>query len=203
MTFREWEKQFKKALKGLSTQEKQTALEYYRELYGDKIDAGCAPEEAVAQFGNPIDCAQNILAENEPSTVAPQQKTEKIKPVKQPKRGRVSTHSVSVIIGMVFLTLLLIIPLYACLLVVIVVFGAGAIACTVGAVASLLLTIAYPIYLAVYGAAWGAVAANIGMCLATAGVCTFLAIGFYFATKYMVIWSIKLFKRVYFKEDRV
>ncbi len=203
MTFREWEKQFKRALKGFSAQEKQTALEYYRELYGDKIDAGCAPEEAVAQFGNPIDCAQAILGESEPTAADSQQKTEKIKPVKSKKSGGISTHSVSVIIGMVFLTILLIIPLYACLLAVIVTFGAVAIACAVGAVASLLLTVAYPIYLVVYGASWAAVVANLGMCLAAAGVCTLLIIGFYFATKYVTIWSIKLFKRIYFKEDRV
>ena len=203
MTFREWEKQFKKALKGLSSQEKQTALEYYRELYGDKIEAGCTPEEAVSQFGSPIDCAQDILAENEPATTVPQQKTEKIKPVKPQKSCGVSTHSVSVIIGMVFLTLILIIPLYACLITFIAAFGAVAIGCAVGAVASLLLTILYPVYIAIYGAGWGAIVANLGMCLAAAGICTLLSIGFYFATKYFVVWSIRLFKRIYFKEERV
>ena len=198
MTFREWEKQFKKALKGISTQEKQTALEYYRELYGDKIDAGCSPEDAVAQFGNPVDCAQNIIAEN-----APANKKDNSATIVPKQKNKVSTHSVSIIIGMVFLTLLLVIPVFAILLAVVASFGASAIVCAVCAVASLLLVIIYPVYLAVYGAAWGAIVANIGMCLAAAGVCTVLAIALFFATKYMVIWSIKLFKRIYFKGDRV
>ena len=198
MTFREWEKQFKKALKGISTQEKQTALEYYRELYGDKIDAGCSPEDAVAQFGNPVDCAQNIVAEN-----APANKKDNRTTIVPKQKNKVSTHSVSIIIGMVFLTLLLVIPVFAVLLAVVASFGASAIACAVCVVASLLLVIIYPVYLAVYGAAWGAIVANIGMCLAATGVCIVLAIALFFATKYMVIWSIKLFKRIYFKGDRV
>ena len=198
MTFREWEKQFKKALKGLSTQEKQTALEYYHELYGDKIDAGCSPEDAVAQFGDPIDCAQTIIADNAPAT--PKDNSVAITPN---QNSKVSTHSVSIIIGMVFLTLLVIIPVFASLVAIVAGFGASAITCAICAIASLLLTFIYPVYLTIYGATWGAVVANLGMCVAGIGVCTVLAISFYFVTKYATIWSIKLFKRIYFKGDRV
>ena len=198
MTFREWEKQFKKALKGISTQEKQTALEYYRELYGDKIDAGCSPEDAVAQFGNPVDCAQNIVAEN-----APANKKDNSATIVPQKNSKVSMHSVSIIIGMVFLTLLVIIPVFASLVATVASFGASAIACAICAVACLLLVFIYPVYLIIYGASWGGVVANLGMCLAGAGICSILAIGLFFATKYATIWSIKLFKRIYFKGDRV
>ena len=200
MTFRDWEKQFKKALKGLSSQEKQTALEYYRELYGDKIDAGCSPEDAVAQFGNPIDCAQNIIAENAPET---QKQNGNYAPTKTKRVRKVSTHSISLTIGMVFLTLLLIIPLFSCLFSTITSFGAVAIVCAVGAVACLLLVFIYPVYLIIYGASWGGVVANLGLCLVGLGVCAILAIGLYYPTKYLAIWSIKLFKRIYFKGDRV
>jgi uncharacterized membrane protein len=197
MTFREWEKQFANALKGLSKQEKQTALEYYRELYGDKIDAGFNPDDIVTEFGSPRECAQNILTDNETKESNDGQTAQEKCPQATP-----SMHSVSSVIGMTLLTILLIIPLYAVLISVVVALGAICLSGGACFVVGALSTIAYPIYLSVYGASWMGITANAGICLATAGVGILLLIVFYFATKYMIIALVKLFKLIYIKEKK-
>ncbi|MBQ4053522.1 MAG: DUF1700 domain-containing protein [Clostridia bacterium] len=199
MTLRQWEKQFKRALKGISKKEKQTALEYYRELYGDKVDAGCTPEEAVETFGSPTDCAQNILADSENTVNVPAAKFA----ANEPKTDNTfSVHSAASITGMVFLTIFIVIPLYAILISVIAAFAAATISSGAGIIAGVVYTLAYPIYLIVYGAPWSGVVANLGASLAVIGVCIFLLIAFYYATKYIVIGAIKLFKLIYFKGEK-
>ena len=64
MNKREWERRFLKGLKPLAGKERNEALEYYREIYGDKIDAGFSEEEILREFGKPEDCARKILEEN-------------------------------------------------------------------------------------------------------------------------------------------
>lgn len=64
MNKREWERRFLKELQPLAGKERNEALEYYREIYGDKIDAGFSEEEILREFGNPEDCARKILEEN-------------------------------------------------------------------------------------------------------------------------------------------
>lgn len=194
MTLLTWEKQFSSALKGLTKQEKVAAVEYYRELYGDKIDAGESPEHILAEFGNPVDCAQKILAEHKAS--------KKDNADMELSVENVSVHSVSSIIGMVFLTLLLIIPLYAVIAAVIASLGAGAISAVVVAIAGALATLISPVFLIVNGASWQAVFANVGLCIGSIGVSVFLFIGFYFLTKYAIKGAVKLFKLIYFKGEK-
>ena len=59
-----WEKQLVKLLKALPYAERQSVLNYYNEIYSDKIEAGMAEEEIIAEFGFPEDCAARILSEN-------------------------------------------------------------------------------------------------------------------------------------------
>ena len=63
MTRKQWDKTFRKALHGLSAQEKQAAADYYAELYDDKHDAGMNEEEIMAEFGDPEKAAHRILEE--------------------------------------------------------------------------------------------------------------------------------------------
>ena len=63
MTFRQWEKAFKKRLSRLPGEERERALDYYAELYGDKLDAGNSEREIVRGFGDPKAAADKIVAE--------------------------------------------------------------------------------------------------------------------------------------------
>ena len=64
MSYREWESALMQALKGLPTAECIKITSYYREIYGDKLDAGITEEEIVAEFGDPVACAKKIMLEN-------------------------------------------------------------------------------------------------------------------------------------------
>ncbi len=63
MTKFEWERQLKKGISGLPNSEQQRVLEYYSELFSDKIEAGMSEKEIVAEFGNPYDVANKILVD--------------------------------------------------------------------------------------------------------------------------------------------
>ncbi len=56
-----WFEDFEKELSSLSFEEGKKAVEYYRELYQDKIDAGLSAEEILASFGSPTEAAKAIL----------------------------------------------------------------------------------------------------------------------------------------------
>ena len=63
MTYRQWEKAFRKRLSRLPKEERERALGYYAELYGDKLDAGVSESEIVREFGDPKAAADKIIAE--------------------------------------------------------------------------------------------------------------------------------------------
>ncbi|MCM1289120.1 MAG: DUF1700 domain-containing protein [Corallococcus sp.] len=63
MTKFEWERQLKKGISGLPKSEQQRVLEYYNELFSDKIDAGMREREIIAEFGNPYDVANKLLVD--------------------------------------------------------------------------------------------------------------------------------------------
>lgn len=63
MTKFEWERQLKKGISGLPDSEQQRVLDYYSELFSDKIDAGMSEREIIAEFGNPYDVANKILVD--------------------------------------------------------------------------------------------------------------------------------------------
>ncbi|MDE7454490.1 MAG: DUF1700 domain-containing protein [Clostridia bacterium] len=61
MTKYEWERQLKKGISGLPKSEQQRVLDYYNELFADKIDAGLREQYIISEFGNPYDVANKIL----------------------------------------------------------------------------------------------------------------------------------------------
>lgn len=63
MTKYEWERQLKKGISGLPKSEQQRVLDYYNELFSDKIDAGMREQEIIAEFGNPYDVANKLLVD--------------------------------------------------------------------------------------------------------------------------------------------
>lgn len=63
MTKYEWERQLKKGISNLPKSEQQRVLDYYNELFADKIDAGMREQYIIAEFGNPYDVANKILVD--------------------------------------------------------------------------------------------------------------------------------------------
>lgn len=63
MTKFEWERQLKKGISGLPKAEQQRVLDYYNELFADKIDAGLREQYIISEFGNPYDVANKILVD--------------------------------------------------------------------------------------------------------------------------------------------
>ena len=185
MNYREWESCLVKELKGLPTAEYMKATSYYREMYGDKLDAGMSEEAILAEFGSPKSCAEKILAENAPEKNLPKATTAKkeISPV---------AHTTKGIVLAVLFTPFFGIPLAAVLLAIVISMGAVCISGGAGVLASFLY-----IFIGASTAMGAGVAAHIGMAIAAMGVCGFLGIGGYFATKYSAIYSYKLMKIIY------
>ena len=65
MTKYEWETELRKNVHRLPDEEIRRVLEYYDELFADKIERGYTESEIVGQFGNPVDVADKILSEYE------------------------------------------------------------------------------------------------------------------------------------------
>lgn len=107
MTKKEWEKRLLKNLKSLSKQERKEVLEYYREMYDDKLDTGFSEREILKEFGSPEECARKILAENgnedTPRQVSPPR--ERVKKPKRSKRWVKPLVIVTVVLSVCFLFL--------------------------------------------------------------------------------------------------
>ncbi len=184
MTFKDWETRFLNSLKNVSEQEKQTALDYYKEIFADKIDAGVSEDKAIAEFGSPEDCASKILSEN----IENQSNTPKTQ-IKSKKN-----ISTAYILGQIFLALFFTIPLGAVLLAIIVSFGATAISCLAVSISGIPYAIVSPFYHGYYGMSLGGILFNIGGGITATGLGALLTIGFYYVTKYCTIYSFKLLK---------
>lgn len=63
MTKYEWERQLKKGISALPKAEQQRVLDYYNELFADKIDAGLRETYIISEFGNPYDVANKIITD--------------------------------------------------------------------------------------------------------------------------------------------
>lgn len=63
MTKYEWDRQLKKGISSLPAGEQRRVLEYYNELFSDKIDAGMKEQEVIAEFGNPYDVANKLIVD--------------------------------------------------------------------------------------------------------------------------------------------
>ena len=63
MTKYEWDRELKKNIHRLPDDEIKRVLEYYDELFEDYIERGKSEREIIAEFGNPCDVADKILAD--------------------------------------------------------------------------------------------------------------------------------------------
>ena len=186
----------KQNLKTLSKEEINKILDYYREIYGDKADTGMSEDMIVDLFGSPDECAKKLLMEEGRELPSP--------PVEKVAKEERKNTSVSPaqIVGMVFASLLLFIPLFVVFLGIIVSCGSIGISGVVSAVAGVLYAICSPLLFAFFGASVWGILANISVGVALTGAGLLLVALGYYATKYTVTFSIWLFKIIYFRGAR-
>ena len=155
-------------------------------MYGDKLDAGMSEEAILTEFGPPKYCAEKIMAENAAEN-------NQSNNVSVPKSSPSPTAAkVKGIILSVLFSLFAGIPLAAVLISIIASMGAVCISGGAGVLASFVY-----IFIAPFHAVGTGIAAHIGMAIGGVGICGFLVIGGYFATKYSAIYSYKLMKIIY------
>lgn len=182
MTEKHWEKQLTRHLSTLPKNERKQVVDYYREMYGDKREAGFSETEILAEFGAPEECAARILA-GENAQSAPQ---------KQTKR-RVSPAA---IVGMIFATLILIVPLAATAFALIASFFAISVSGAVVAIAGAIYAFGSPIFC--FGSLSAAgVVAHFSIGIASCGVGCLLFVAFKPLTKYLAIGTGKALKTLY------
>ena len=184
MNYSEWESALIHELKGLPTAECIKITSYYREMYGDKLDAGMSEEAILAEFGSPKSCAEKIMAEQAVENGESSAKTKK-------PLTRAGQKTKNIILAVLF-SLFAGIPLAAVLVSIVVSLGAVCISGGAGVLAGFVY-----IFVGAFSATGAGIAAHIGMAIASIGVCGFLGIGGYFATKYGAIYSYKLMKLIY------
>ena len=202
MTYHEWEGELLRYLKSLPESELEKIKEYYREMHGDRTDAGMNDSEILAEFGEAKVCAAKILQENTDSEGEnPTENTEKsdtVPPVKHKTdfKEMLNSLSVSKIVGWFFLGIFVLIPSAAIAISVVVSFAAATIGCGAGSVGGLVIALISPF---ISGPAMGAAnaIATVGAGLAASGICALLTIAFYYLTKYSVFVCIKLAKYVF------
>ena len=180
MTYRQWEKAFRKRLSRLPGEERERALGYYAELYGDKLDAGVSESEIVREFGDPKAAADKLIEESAETAFA-QGKT-----VRARTAGDTAARAAAVL-----LFLFVGLPLLAVLFSLAV---AGA-ALFLSGFAVILAGVAHVVYflaqLYMYGGA--GYVAQIGIGLAAAGVGAMLVPLFLCCTKWLFIACGKIF----------
>ena len=181
MTYRKWERQLKKELSSLSRDEREDVLDYYYELFVDKLDAGEHEEKILQDFGSPETCALRILNETDRS----------------PKRigFRIRPRTPEEIVALILLTVLIIIPVFSSVYAVIVSLGAVALA---GVIISIAGVLYIPVCIFVGGfTAVGSVVAHVGMGICLFGVGILICIIFWILTKYLNNLCVKALKYVY------
>ena len=192
MTLKEWERRLNKSLKDCSKEEKKKILDYYREIYGDKLDAGMEEERILDEFGAPEECANKLLVEEGRESSPP--------PIKKERKS--SSVSPAQIVGMVFLTLTVLIPIFASLFAVVVGFASVALAGGASAIAGVVYAVFAPFLFGYYGASFWGIFTGVGVGIATLGVGLILVVFGYYATKYTAIATIWLFKKIYFRREQ-
>ena len=180
MKYRQWEKAFKKRLARLPEAERERALGYYAELYGDKLEAGMREEEIVRGFGDPKEAAERIAAEE---SCAP----DRAGGARQATAGDTAARAFAA----VFLFLFAGLPLLA----VIFALAVTAAALFISGFAMLLAGVAYVacfiVQLCIYGGA--AYVAHVGIGLAAAGAGALLVPLFLYCAKWLFIACGKVF----------
>ncbi len=169
MRMKQWEKQLFRQLKVLPRKERMQILEYYREMYGDKLEAGWSEEAILLEFGSPEDCARRILAEErEELDGAPMAR-------RSTKKTAIGWQITKWILG-----ILIIMPLALAFGGVIVAFGALSASGVGVALGGLFLCVWSAFQFAV--ASYGLAVLGCGLGLAGAGL--LMLVGFGYATKY-------------------
>lgn len=85
MTKYEWETELKKNIHRLPSDEISRVLEYYDELFADKIERGYGETEIISQFGNPADVADKIISDYDGET---EERKHETVPVYSPSKAR-------------------------------------------------------------------------------------------------------------------
>lgn len=62
MTKYEWESELKKNIHRLPDKEIVRVMDYYGELFDDKIESGLREKDIISEFGNPLDVADKIMS---------------------------------------------------------------------------------------------------------------------------------------------
>lgn len=187
MNYIAWESRLVEELKSLPTAEMLKITSYYREIYGDKLDAGMTEESILAEFGSPQSCAEKILAENASENNEAQASNA---PAAPPVLSKKQTAK-GIILAVLF-TLFAGAPLAVILAAIILSLGAVCISGGAGILAGFVY-----IFIALFNAMGAGIAAHVGMAIGAIGLCGFLGLGGYFATKYCAIYFYKLMKIIY------
>lgn len=172
MTEKNWEKRLARHLSALSKTERKQVIDYYREIYGDKREAGFSEAEILAEFGSPEECAAKILT------------GENVQPTLQKRERR--KLSPAEIVGMVFLSLILILPLAVTALSLIISFFALSVSGVGVAIAGVVYAIGAPL-LTIGSLSSAGCLAHLGVGLALCGVGCLLFVAFEFLGKYLAI----------------
>ncbi len=191
MTYKQWEGELLKYLKDTPENEKRKACEYYREIFGDKFDAGIEENKILEEFGEPRICAERILSERI-DFVTEDKKSSDHAPSEETQAQK-KTFSISKWIGIFFLTTLVVIPLASVMLSVIASFGAVTVTAAALIIGGILGTLAAPLAFILGYTGWGVLSAA-GTCLAFAGAGAILLPIFYVITKYCIVSTVKLTK---------
>ena len=209
MTYLVWEKQLLGYLKSQPEAEKKQIVDYYREMYNEKMERGLSNEQVLLEFGDPKNCAARILME---PAIEEEHKyseaTEKSKKQKSPKpdfdelitkvKRKTKGLSVGSAVGWFFITVILLIPLGAVAVSVIATFAALALSGFVMILGGAVGAVASPFGLFL-GWSGGLTVSAIGTCVALAGVGAIFAVIFTLLTKYS---SIGLYKSVAYLTKR-
>ena len=187
MNYIEWESRLTENLKSLPTTEVIKITSYYREIYGDKLDAGMTEESILAEFGSPQSCAEKILAENASENNEAQTANA---PASSPVLSKKQTAK-GIILAVLF-TLFAGAPLAVILAAIVLSLGAVCVSGSVGILAGFVY-----IFIAPFIGMGVGIAMHLGMGIGAIGLCGFLGLGGYFATKYCAIYFYKLMKIIY------
>ncbi len=182
MTKKSWEKRLLTRLRPLPRAERKKILEYYREIYGDKTEAGFSEAEILAEFGSPEACAVRILTEE----------NVEIKPVKEKRR----TPSPLAIIGIFFVSLIIVLPLALTAFALIITFFALSVSGAVVAIAGGVYAIGAPL-LAIGSLSTAGIFAHLGVGLTLCGVGCLLFVAFEPLGKYLAIGTGKALAFLY------
>ena len=189
MTKKQWERNFLRCLRSLPQREREQALEYYREIYGDKAEAGYSEQEILREFGFPEDCAERILAE----------RSEAPRPNKT-ARDFADTYTVEGL-GLSLLGFILFLPLSIVSFSLIVAFGAVSLAGGAVAAAGIVYAIAAP-FLSIGNLTAAGGFGCFGIGLLMCGIGALLCVGFFCLTKLTVHSSGKVW-HFFFRRNRL